>query len=277
MDELYVLAREVLLDALDALRDHQTSIILVGAQAIYLHVGDADLSVAPYTTDGDLALDPHQLRRTPALEEALSKAGFRPKASDSVGVWLTQRQTLSHPRLEVAVDLLVLTAVSPGKGRRAAHLEGHSQTVARKVSGLEGALVDKGEKQISSFMQGSTRSCSLSVAGPAALLIAKAFKIQDRSDSSRANDKDALDVFRLLRGVSTEELTSRFRNIFADARSEATARAGIGFLEQLFGSSLSLGSRMAARSLHGIVEQGEVAMSCEFLVQDLLEELRKDG
>jgi hypothetical protein len=84
-------------------------------------------------------------------------------------------------------------------------------------------------------------------------------------------------VFRLLRGEPTQELASRFRKIFADARSEAVARAGVGFLEQLFGSRVSLGSRMAARSLHGIVEQGEVAMSCEFLVQDLLEELRKNG
>ena len=51
MDELYVMARRVLLDALEALGAHRDAIILVGAQAVYLRVGEADLAVAPYTTD----------------------------------------------------------------------------------------------------------------------------------------------------------------------------------------------------------------------------------
>jgi hypothetical protein len=58
VDELYIVARRVLLDALDALGTHRGAIILVGAQAIYLRVGEADLAVAPFTTDGDLAIDP---------------------------------------------------------------------------------------------------------------------------------------------------------------------------------------------------------------------------
>ena len=36
------------------------------------------------------------------------------------------------------------------------------------------------------------------VADPAGLLIAKLFKIRDRTGSSRESDKDALDIFRLL-------------------------------------------------------------------------------
>jgi hypothetical protein len=43
VDELYVIARRVLLDALDALGEHRNATILVGAQAVYLHTGDADL------------------------------------------------------------------------------------------------------------------------------------------------------------------------------------------------------------------------------------------
>jgi hypothetical protein len=50
-DPLYVNAREVLLDALEALGPHRASLILVGAQAIYLHTGEADIAVAPFTTD----------------------------------------------------------------------------------------------------------------------------------------------------------------------------------------------------------------------------------
>jgi hypothetical protein len=35
VDELYVLARRVLLDALDALGPHRDAIVVVGAQAVY--------------------------------------------------------------------------------------------------------------------------------------------------------------------------------------------------------------------------------------------------
>lgn len=45
-DDLYVRARAALLDATDALTPHLESIVLVGAQAIYLNTGDADLAVA---------------------------------------------------------------------------------------------------------------------------------------------------------------------------------------------------------------------------------------
>ena len=70
-DELYVLARRVLLDALEALGPHRDAIVLVGAQAVYLRVGEADLAVAPFTTDGDLAIDPAILGEIPPLEQAL--------------------------------------------------------------------------------------------------------------------------------------------------------------------------------------------------------------
>ena len=45
-DDLYIRARTALLDATDALAPHLDSIVLVGAQAIYLHTGAADLTIA---------------------------------------------------------------------------------------------------------------------------------------------------------------------------------------------------------------------------------------
>lgn len=54
----YVAARRVLLDALAALEGHLDNLILVGAQAVYHHAGDADLNIPLMTTDGDLALSP---------------------------------------------------------------------------------------------------------------------------------------------------------------------------------------------------------------------------
>ena len=40
-DPLYVRARNALLDAADALVEQLDAVVLVGAQAIYLHTGDA--------------------------------------------------------------------------------------------------------------------------------------------------------------------------------------------------------------------------------------------
>jgi hypothetical protein len=57
-DPLYVRARAALLDALDALEPQLNAVVLVGAQAIYLHTGDADLAVAEYTTDADFSVSP---------------------------------------------------------------------------------------------------------------------------------------------------------------------------------------------------------------------------
>ena len=114
MDELYIVAREVLLDALVALGPHRDAVILVGAQAVYIRVGDTgDLAVAPYTTDGDLAIDPRLLSDIPPLERALAAAGFKRRDND-VGIWTTERPTAYSDRTRVAVDLLVPASISPG-------------------------------------------------------------------------------------------------------------------------------------------------------------------
>jgi hypothetical protein len=65
VDDVYVAARRVLLDALEALGSHRVAVTLVGAQAVYLRVGDADIAVAPATADGDLVLNPEDLRAAP--------------------------------------------------------------------------------------------------------------------------------------------------------------------------------------------------------------------
>ena len=75
--ELLVAARRGLLDALDALAAHRQSVIVIGAQAIYLHTGAAAVGLAETTKDSDLALDTRSLSDVPLLEDAMSEAGFR--------------------------------------------------------------------------------------------------------------------------------------------------------------------------------------------------------
>ncbi len=74
-EAIYTQARETLLDALEALEEHRRSVLVVGAQAIYLHTGEGDLAAAPYTTAADLALDPRELPPIQRLSRCSRKRG----------------------------------------------------------------------------------------------------------------------------------------------------------------------------------------------------------
>jgi len=74
---LIVEARTALLDAVAALEAHKDSVILIGAQAIYLRTGSATFALAETTKDSDLAIDPRKLGEDPLLEEAMTDAGFK--------------------------------------------------------------------------------------------------------------------------------------------------------------------------------------------------------
>ena len=273
MDELYVIARRVLLDALEALGKHRNATILVGAQAIYLHTGDADLGVAEYTTDADLALDPSLLTENPPLEQALEGAGFYGSTS-TIGIWKTRRRTSESRDIDVQVDLLVPATVSPGSGRRAARLPGHGVNAARKVDGLEGVLVDQAEHDIGSLEPDvDRRVVRAKVAGPGALLVAKVFKIHERRGSTRANDKDALDVLRILRAVSTADLAQRLRLIRQDPRSAASCARALEFFADLFGDRGREGAIMAARAAQPVMNPDEIRLTCEVLADGLLQAL----
>ncbi|MCC6812242.1 MAG: hypothetical protein IT381_32775 [Deltaproteobacteria bacterium] len=275
VDELYVLARQVLLDAIEGLGHHRDAIVLVGAQAVYLRVGEADLAVAPFTTDGDLAVDPTVLTEIPPLEQALQDAGFSPKTKDSVGVWVTHRSTREKKDIEIPVDLLVPESVSPGKGRRAARLQGHAPNAARIVSGLDGALVDADVMRLSSLQVEDSRAFDVRVAGAAALLVSKVHKINDRSGNDRQNDKDALDVLRLLRGTETDDLATRYKKLLADGRSQGAGQKGLALFEAQFAARSGVGVEMAIRSASPLVSADEIAASCQALAMDLLSALKK--
>ncbi|MBI2569880.1 MAG: hypothetical protein HYV63_22985 [Candidatus Schekmanbacteria bacterium] len=273
MDELYVIARRVLLDALEALGDHRKATILVGAQAIYLHTGAAELGVAEYTTDADLVLDPALLGEIPPLEQALEGAGFYGSTS-TIGIWKTRRQTSEALDIDVRVDILMPATVSSGSGRRAARLTGHGVHAARKVDGLEGVLVDQAEHDIASLEpEVDGRVVRAKVAGPGALLVAKLFKIHERRGSARANDKDALDVLRVLQAIPVGDLGRRLRAILVDPRSAAAGSRALELFDDLFANRGSKGAVMAARATQPIMDADQVRLTCEVLAADLRAEL----
>ena len=265
-DPLYVRARKAFLDAADALATHRDSVVLVGAQAIYVHTGDADLadstfgSVPEYTTDADFSLNPMALGDSPLVAELMMAGGF--SAGEHPGEW--------HSADGVRVDLMVPEALA-GAGSRGARLGPHGKRVARRAKGLEGALVDRDRRTLVSLDPADDRSVAMNVAGPGALLVAKIHKIAERAEApGRIEDKDALDVFRLLRAIDTADLAGRIALL---ARSEpcATVTAeALDHLPRLFSRAESAGTEMAVRAAGVNADAEVIAASMTVLVSDLL-------
>jgi hypothetical protein len=255
----YVLARRVLLDALHALGSQRDAVVLVGAQAIYLHVGEAELAVPVMTTDADLAVDPARLYELPLLAEAMAAGGFVPSQP---GSWRGEG--------DVEIDLMVPAAVAGRPGRRGADLGVHGSTVARQAKGLEATLVDFGMRRVESLDPGDPRAFDVAVAGPAALLVAKRHKIAERVGTKRAEDKDALDVLRLLRGMDAKTLAARLVALENDPRSAAITTEATGHLSTLFGTDDSPGCVMAGRAAFPAEAADVIAKSAAILSVQVL-------
>ncbi len=138
-DPLYIAARTVLLDAQEALGSQREAVVVVGAQAVYMRTGDAGIAVAPYTTDADLALSPAQLADEPHLEELMRGGDFRQERGP--GAWI-KTVDVDGKEVDMPVDIMVPTGFAPAGGRRSVRLPPHDKMIARKVIGLEGAVLD---------------------------------------------------------------------------------------------------------------------------------------
>lgn len=279
LDPRYVEARRVLLDALTALAPHASAIIVVGAQAVYLRTGDADIAVAPYTTDGDLALDPTLLGDDPHLEEVMTAAHFtllsRPGGHTEPGTWVATVM-IDNEEIIVPVDLIVPKAVASG-GSRGARLGVHGKRAARQVPGIEAVLVDHSPMTITALDPHDPRSITAEVAGPAALLVAKAFKLHDRIETGkpqRIDDKDAADIVRLMQTTSPADVGSTMALLSVDPVAGATTIIGLQHLDDFFGRRGRPGIAMATRALQFGMPEAAVQTLCISYVERLLETAR---
>lgn len=275
---LYVAARRVLLDALVALEPHGEAVVVAGAQAVYLRTGSADLAVAPYTTDGDLALDPNLLGDRPVLETAMERAGFWLGHGEDYepGIWLATAEVDGRAEL-IPIDLIVPEGATDGRGRRAARLGVHGKRAARRAVGLEAALADHSPMRIVSLDPADTRAVRAKVAGPAALLVAKLHKINDRVTSGREDrlvDKDAADVFRLMLAIAAGEVGATLAWLRTDPIAGPVAATALDLLSELFGRRGRPGVEMAARALRAELPADRVATICVAYVDELLAGVR---
>lgn len=264
-DELLVRARRVLLDALEALSSQRDSVVLIGAQAIYLHTGDLTVALPPMTKDCDLAIDPRTLSVQPLIEAAMRAAGFelhpeRPQP----GTWIGAEG--------VPVDLMVPDSLAGVGGSRGVRVPPHWNQSMRRANGLEAVVLDRRKMWIRSLEDGDLRAFEAWVAGPAALLVSKLHKLAEREDQPhRLADKDAHDVYRLLAAIGTRELAESFGWLRRDPMASEATRAALAILERLFARGpAALGSMMAGRAESGVGAPDVVSASAAALAADVL-------
>lgn len=263
--EIVVAARSALLDALEALADQRAALVLIGAQAIYLHTGGAPVALAEATKDSDLAVDPRELHDEPRLEEAMQRAGFHRSLTDpQPGSWLSPSG--------IPVDLMVPALLAGGGGRRGGRIPPHSPHATRRATGLEAAVVDHAPMTIDSLDPDDARSAEIEVAGPAALLIAKLHKLGERRNTpGRLLDKDAHDVYRLLVATETHVLASALAELQGSELAGSVTREAIGYLEQLFAPGPeALGAMMAGRAEELLGSPPVVSAAVATLAADLV-------
>lgn len=259
-----VQARRALLDALEALGVHRRSVVLVGAQAVYLRTGAADVALAEFTTDADLAIDPRSLTSAPLVERAMTAGGFtRDPANANPGAWISSQG--------IAVDLMVPDRLA-GRGRRGVTAPPHDRGAMRRTVGLEAALVDHGLMPVAAMESADHRRFDVQVAGSAALLVAKLHKVAERlGDASRSQDKDAHDIYRLLRAAETADLVTNLRMLVQDDLGGSVTVSALTLLKELFADGPSApGAFMAGRAEEGIGDPIQTALASSILAADIV-------
>lgn len=259
-------SRRALLDAVQALEGQRHALIVVGAQAIYLHTGLEDEAIATETRDSDVVVNPAALEHDPLLQEAMEAAGFHLDLSDpQPGGWISAAG--------IPVDLMIPEAVSgTGKSRRSPSIPPHDKMAARKARGLEAALVDNAPMTISSLQSDDDRAFEVRVAGPSALIVAKLHKISERLEqvAKRQRPKDSHDVFRLMRDVPIERFSEGFAALRqAPVSAEVTTEA-LANLDLLFARPDGAGAQQAGATIAAVGDADALALRCSVLAAEVV-------
>lgn len=144
------------------------------------------------------------------------------------------------------MDLLGPHQLAPQPNtKRRTELPPHDSWATKKVPGLEVAAVDRSLMTLASLTAGDSRNVEAYVAGPAALLVAKAFKLDERIRDAekrpdRPSNKDAGDVYRIMAAVPVDEVAAAFTDLRADTRVSDVAAQGLELLHKLFGAGRHL-------------------------------------
>ncbi len=185
----------------------------------------------------------------------------------------TRTVEIDGERIEIPVDLIVPEGTAPPGGTRGARLGPHGKRAARKAPGLEAAIVDNDVMTIAALDDEDHRTISSKVAGPTALLTAKAHKVDDRlreeARPDRLIDKDASDVYRLMLTTAPEHVNEVVPKLLDDPRVAGPTRRGLELLRTQFGARRAPGVEMAVRALRLGVPDDRVRAVCVAFVAAL--------
>ena len=133
----------------------------------------------------------------------MTRADFHLNLADpQPGSWLS--------RDGIPVDLMVPETLGGQGGRRGARIPPHGRRATRRAAGLEAAIVDNAPMTIGALDPGDRRQTTVAVAAPAALLVAKLYKIGERQHQPRRLvNKDAHDIYRLLVATDPAAIATR--------------------------------------------------------------------
>ena len=104
------------------------------------------------------------------------------------------------------------------------------------------------------------------------LFVSKVLKVAERTKVTqrRQDDKDAFDIFRLLRAVQTSQLTAGLKHLLSDGLSSDITVEAIEAFKNLFGDAASAGVKMVVSHIRGIESEDIISASCVALSQDLI-------
>lgn len=205
-------SRRLLIETILALGEHAKAVTVVGAHAVHVWVqkkwGPVDMES---TRDGDLALNPVLIAQDPQIMDLLAEIGLEQARPERPGIYgLVSERGLTWEQ-RTTVDLLVPETYAGSTGR-SARIPGQKNATTRAY-GLELAIHDRALTKISTSDSEPELTVDVNVAGPAALLIAKAHKVSDRladvvKRPDRLRPKDSGDIALLMMVTDGSEIAA---------------------------------------------------------------------
>lgn len=186
--------------------------------------------------------------------------------------WLVLKQSICTrlTKSGVPVDLMVPKNQVKRNGR-SADIAPHSPRSARSTAGIEACLIDNSKMTLRALDPKDSRFFEIQVVGPAALLIAKSYKIGERVEAKRRiENKDAHDIYKILTALDTKTLSESLRQLLEDPFAGESVRQGINYFRKLFASGPdSPGSQMAGEAERDFGNFEIVTRATSLLAEDL--------
>lgn len=251
-----VTSRRALIDVIIGLADQSEALVVLGGHAVIeVTQGVPALPPDDTTRDGDLGVIPQLLSDDPNISARMIELGYEAAHPDRPGVWspVSQRDRSIHDR--DSVDLiapmsLARDGLTTSRDIRAARVGAHGKRAVSATHGTELSFLDRQWRTLRSFDGGPTVGAF--VAGPAALLCAKAYKIHDRLDptelrrnADRLRPKDFADLYRLILAATPEEARGIFSQAAGHPEVGEAVALGRQYLLEILGDAPMVTSMVA--------------------------------